>query len=45
MQPSDVLAICADTSPREGGFGFKPVMHLRTGLRSFARWNKKFYKM
>lgn len=35
----------ADTSALERDFGFKPSTDLRTGLRRFAEWYKKFYKI
>lgn len=43
MQPGDVPVTYADTSPLEKDFGFKPSTNLRTGLRKFAEWYKKFY--
>lgn len=45
MQPGDVPATYADTSALERDFGFKPGTSLRTGLRHFAEWYKKFYKV
>ena len=44
MQPGDVPVTYADTTPLEQDFGFKPNTSLRDGLRSFARWYKKFYE-
>lgn len=45
MQPGDVLITYADTSALERDFGFKPSTTLRDGLRAFAEWYKKFYKV
>ena len=45
MQPGDVPVTYADTSALERDFGFKPATPLRTGLRSFARWYKGFYRV
>ena len=45
MQPGDVPVPYADTSALERDFGFKPSTDLRTGLRRFAEWYKKFYKI
>lgn len=45
MQPGDVPVTYADTSALERDFGFKPSTDLRTGLRKFAEWYKKFYKI
>ena len=45
MQLGDVHTTFADTSPLERDFGFRPSTDLRTGLRSFARWYKEFYKI
>ncbi len=43
MQPGDVPVTYADTEALERDFGFKPSTNLRTGLRRFAEWYKKFY--
>ncbi|MCI8327965.1 MAG: NAD-dependent epimerase/dehydratase family protein [Lachnospiraceae bacterium] len=43
MQPGDVPVTYADTTPLENDYGFKPDTPLRTGLRKFAEWYKKFY--
>lgn len=43
MQPGDVPVTYADTRALEDDFGFKPSTSLRSGLRSFAKWYKKFY--
>lgn len=43
MQAGDVPITYADSSALERDFGFKPTIPLRTGLRHFAEWYKKFY--
>lgn len=43
MQPGDVPVTYADTSALEADFGYKPSTSLRSGLRKFAEWYKKFY--
>ena len=45
MQPGDVPVTYADTTPLEQDFGFKPSTPLREGLRRFAEWYKKYYKL
>ena len=45
MQPGDVPITYADTTALEHDFGFKPSTTLRDGLRAFAEWYKKFYKV
>ena len=45
MQPGDVAITCADISAFERDFGFKPSTSLRTGLREFAEWYKRFYSI
>ena len=45
MQPGDVTVTYADTSALERDYGFKPNTSLRTGLRNFAEWYKKFYQV
>lgn len=45
MQPGDVPVTYADTTPLERDYGYKPSTDLGTGLRSFARWYKDFYKI
>ncbi len=45
MQLGDVPVTYADTSALEQDFGFKPSTPLRTGLRKFAEWYKKFYNI
>lgn len=43
MQPGDVEATYADTSPLERDFGFRPTTPLRTGLRNFVQWYSDYY--
>ncbi|MDD6715256.1 MAG: NAD-dependent epimerase/dehydratase family protein [Firmicutes bacterium] len=43
MQPGDVPVTYADTTALEQDFGYRPKTDLRTGLRTFAVWYKKFY--
>lgn len=43
MQLGDVPVTYADTSALERDFDFRPQTPLRTGLRQFAVWYKKFY--
>lgn len=45
MQAGDVPITFADTSDFERDFNFKPNTSLRTGLRNFAQWYKKFYRV
>ena len=45
MQKGDVPVTFADTSALERDFGFKPSTSLRDGLRAFAEWYKKFYRV
>lgn len=45
MQAGDVPITFADTSSLYEDFGFKPSTPLRKGLRTFAEWYKKFYKI
>ena len=45
MQPGDAPITFADTSDLERDFGFKPSTSLRDGLRAFAEWYKKLYKV
>ena len=45
MQPGDVPVTYADTAALERDIGFKPDTPLRKGIRSFAEWYKKFYKV
>ena len=43
MQPGDVPVTYADTTALERDFGYRPTTDLRTGLKKFARWYKKYY--
>lgn len=43
MQPGDVKVTYADSTQLEKDFGFKPMIHIRTGLRAFAKWYKSYY--
>lgn len=45
MQPGDVPVTYADSTGLENDYGFTPKIDLRTGLRKFAEWYKKFYKV
>ncbi|MCI8485318.1 MAG: NAD-dependent epimerase/dehydratase family protein [Lachnospiraceae bacterium] len=45
MQPGDVPVTYADTTALEKDFGFKPSTSLREGIRQFAEWYKKFYRI
>lgn len=45
MQPGDVYQTYADVSDLERDFGFKPSTSLVDGLREFARWYKRYYKI
>lgn len=45
MQPGDVPVTYADTMELERDFGFRPTTSLREGLRRFAQWYKKYYKV
>ena len=45
MQPGDVAVTYADVSDLERDFGLKPSTSLRDGLRNFAEWYKRFYKV
>ena len=44
MQPGDVYQTFADVSDLQRDFGFKPSTALETGLSSFARWYKTYYR-
>lgn len=44
MQPGDVYQTFADVAELQRDFGFKPSTALETGLSSFARWYKTYYK-
>lgn len=43
MQPGDVPATYADAEALERDFGFTPTVDIRTGLRAFAEWYKRYY--
>jgi UDP-glucuronate 4-epimerase len=43
MQPGDVPVTYADSTALERDYGFRPQIDIRTGLRRFAEWYKKFY--
>ena len=45
MQAGDVPITFADCQPLQNDYGFKPNTSLRTGLRHFAEWYTKFYKI
>ena len=43
MQPGDVPVTYADSEALERDFGFRPSINIRTGLRMFAEWYKRYY--
>lgn len=43
MQPGDVPVTYADSEALERGYGFRPQIGIRDGLRKFAEWYKEFY--
>lgn len=45
MQPGDVVATYADTSELERDLGYRPSTRLEDGLREFARWYRRYYKV
>lgn len=45
MQPGDVPVTYADTRGLEKDYGYCPSTTLREGLRQFAEWYKKYYKV
>lgn len=45
MQPGDVAATYADTSALQRDFGYRPATRLEDGLREFARWYGRYYKV
>lgn len=45
MQPGDVPVTYADSTALARDFGFTPSVDIRTGLRSFARWYKEYYRI
>lgn len=45
MQPGDVYQTYADVSDLERDFNFKPTTPLEDGLREFACWYKRYYRV
>jgi len=45
MQPGDVPVTYADSSAFEADYGFKPSIGIREGLRAFAEWYKRYYRV
>lgn len=45
MQPGDVPVTYADSEGLERDYGFKPSVSLREGLRSFAEWYRRYYRV
>lgn len=45
MQPGDVPVTYADTGELVHDYGFKPETDLRSGLRAFAEWYRKYYRI
>lgn len=45
MQPGDVYQTYADVSDLEQNFDFKPQTSIEDGLKHFAEWYKKYYKL
>lgn len=45
MQPGDVPVTYADSAALERDYGFTPKIGIREGLRKFAQWYKKYYKI
>lgn len=43
MQQGDVPVTFADSKALEEDFGFTPKIDIRTGLRAFAEWYKRYY--
>lgn len=43
MQPGDVPVTYSDNTELECDYGYKPTTDLRTGLRNFAKWYKKYW--
>lgn len=43
MQAGDVPITYADSEALKRDFGFTPLVDIRTGLRQFAQWYKKYY--
>lgn len=45
IQPGDVPATWADTSPLEEEFGYKPATPVEEGIKRFVLWYKSYYKL
>lgn len=45
MQPGDVFCTCADTKPLQTDFAFRPHTTIRSGLKRFCEWYKRYYKI
>ena len=45
MQPGDVKATYADTTPPPAGVGFAPPRRSMSGLQRFAGWFKEYYRI
>ncbi len=45
MQPGDVPVTYADSTALERDYGFTFKIGIRDGLRKFAQWYKKYYKI
>lgn len=45
MQPGDVLYTCADKKPLQTDFAFRPYTTIRSGLKRFCEWYKRYYKI
>ena len=43
MQAGDVPITYADSTALEADYGFTPTIDIRTGLRAFAEWYKRYY--
>ena len=43
MQAGDVPVTYADSTALERVYGFRPSINIRTGLRNFAEWYKKYW--
>ena len=45
MQPGDVPVTYADTTALQRDLGYKPATPLEDGLRTFAKWYKRYYNI
>ncbi|MCD6570245.1 MAG: NAD-dependent epimerase [Deltaproteobacteria bacterium] len=45
LQPGDVIATCADANDLEMAVGFRPETPLETGILSFVKWYKSYYRI